>query len=209
MSLTHLFRTGGCALAAAALAACNTLITAPTAFHVFDLGRAPSVATTQGITPSSIEVRAPSWLASSAMQYRLDYLEPASRESFAESRWAGAPADLLQHQLSSALIGQDSVVPGPCRIRVELDEFVQGFDSETDSHAIVAARATLVSSRDDAPLARRAFEVRVAAPMPDARGGVQAHREAVRRLAEELIHWLASLDGPDAQGLNIGERCGN
>lgn len=188
------------------LSACAALVNAP-AYSVYDLGRVSAVpAAPSTVVPAAVEVRAPSWLATSAMQYRLDYARPASREAYAESRWAGHPAEMLQRQLTAMLV-DGAHRSGACRLRIELDEFVQSFESVEDSRAELAARAMLVGPRNGAVLARRVFTTRVPAPAADARGGVQAHREAVVAFGRELSTWLDGLDGAPGREGSIGERC--
>jgi cholesterol transport system auxiliary component len=189
------------------LTGCTALIRAPTAFSIYDLGRIDAAAEApHAIVPAAVEVRAPSWLATPAMQYRLDYLTPASREAYAESRWAGHPAEMLQRLLTTMLVdGAPSA--GSCRLRIELDEFVQTFETAEASQAEVVARALLVGARDEAVLARGVFSISVPAPAADARGGVRAHRDAVMLLGRDLATWLDSLDGAHAPDARIGERC--
>ncbi|HRP74058.1 MAG TPA: ABC-type transport auxiliary lipoprotein family protein [Rhodocyclaceae bacterium] len=185
------------AFLACTLSACSSLVTAPTAFSIFDLGEPGAIADNDRVSPAHVEVRGPSWLASSAMQYRLDYQVPARREAFTESRWAGQPAEMLQRLLAAPLIG-DRKNSGGCRLRIELDEFVQVFDSAQSSHARVLARVALLPPRGEAALAREYFSVRVSAPGADAAAGVQAHREAARELVGSLAEWLGvTRQGPD------------
>jgi cholesterol transport system auxiliary component len=191
----------------ALLTGCAALVRTPTAFSVYDLGRIDAAAKApQAIVPAAVEVRSPSWLATSAMQYRLDYLTPASREAYAESRWAGHPAEMVQRLLTMMLVdGAESA--GSCRLRIELDEFVQTFETAEASQVEVVARALLVGARDETVLARRVFAISVPAPAADARGGVQAHRDAVTLLGRDLAAWLDGLNGAHAPDARIGERC--
>lgn len=191
----------------ALLTGCTALVRPPSAFSIYDLGRIDAASEApRVIVPATVEVRSPSWLATSAMHYRLDYLTPASREAYAESRWAGHPAEMVQRLLTMMLVdGAESA--GSCRLRIELDEFVQAFETVEASQVEVVARALLVGARDETVLARRVFAISVPAPAADARGGVQAHREAVTLLGRDLAAWLDSLNGAYASDARIGERC--
>jgi len=189
------------------LSGCAGLVTTPTAFTTYDLGGiSGDVNTAPTIVPAVVEVRTPSWLSSAAMQYRLDYITPASREVFAESRWAGHPSEMLQRLVSTRLAtGMPGT--GSCRLRVDLDEFVQTFASPEQSQTELIARVALITPRDDFTLARQTFVVRMEAPVANARGGVAAHRDGARRFGDQIREWLDTLDDGQGRGLNIRQRC--
>lgn len=177
-----------------ALGACGGLSQRPVAAAIYDLGLAEAVSPAPAVLPSQIEVRAPSWLATSAMQYRLDYRQPAQRQVFAESRWAAPPAEMLQRRLLQALSAPSST-GGGCRLRLEMDEFTQAFDAPEASTAVIIARAELLPPRGENALARRMFALREPASGADAKGGVTAFRKAGERLTNEIAGWMA---GPAA-----------
>lgn len=195
------------AIVVTALSGCAGLVTPPTAFTTYDLGGVSNEANgAPAIVPAIVEVRAPSWLSSAAMQYRIDYSAPASREVFAESRWAGHPSEMLQRQVSTRL-ATDAPGAGSCRLRVDLDEFVQSFASPEQSRTELIARVALITPRDEFTLARQTFVVRVDAPSADARGGVAAHRDGARKFGNQIVEWLNTLDDGQGRGLNIRQRC--
>jgi len=139
-----------------------------------------------------IEVEAPSWLDTPAMQYRLSYADRTRREAYAASRWAAPPARLLEHKLRQRLLGGAGSVPvqaGGCRLRVELDEFVQDFAKPESSQAILEARVVLLAPRSDTLLAWQHFRV-VQPAGGDARSGVVALEAATRRFGDEIENWL-------------------
>lgn len=187
-----------------ALGGCGNLGVPAQRFTFYDLGLVEPLA--PAIAPARVDVRAPSWLSSAAMQYRIEYRPPAQREAYSETRWVGEPAEMLRVSLDRAL-SAGATADGGCRLRLELDEFVQVFENERDSHAVIVARAGLLAPRSDAEVARRIFVAREPAPSPDAIGGVVAHRHAVRQLAAGLAAWLAELDQPAGRGLNTAGRC--
>lgn len=156
---------------------------------VFDFGE--MTGTWQGPGLRGIAVVAPSWLDTPAMQYRLKASEPSRRRVYTESRWAAPPAELIEQTLRRrALVSAGAGGAAlDCRLRIDLDELVQVFDSAQASHVVLAARATLVSHGRQ-PLARRAFEIERAAPSADARGGVAAATAAVQALAGQLSAWI-------------------
>lgn len=173
------------------LGACGGLPQRPVVPAIYDLGLAETVAIPPAFLSSQIVVRAPSWLATSAMQYRLDYRQPAQREVFAESRWAAPPAEMIERRLRQALSGPSSA-GGGCRLSLEVDEFTQAFDSPESGTVIVVARGELLLPRGENTIARRTFELREPATSADAKGGVVAFRRASDRLTNEIAGWLAS-----------------
>ncbi len=152
----------------------------------YDLGGAATIAGAGGgISLRSIDVFAPSWLETPAMQYRLAYAEASRRSSFTESRWAAPPPELIQQVLRRSLSAGDAgAVAGNCRLVVDVDEFIQRFDSPQSSAAVV--------------------ELRVA--LPDARGGVAALGNATADAAVAIRGWLGVLEG-EREGQSIAHRC--
>lgn len=153
----------------------------------------------------SIDVFAVSWLDSSAMQYRLLYAANQRRQSFAESRWVAPPAELVGHALKKRMLSGEA--GGACRLRIDLDEFAQVFDSAKASRAVLEARAQLVAPTGGEVLARRSFSLSRPSASADAGGGVAAMAGAVEALSAELHDWLGGLDRAAASGLNIAQRC--
>ncbi len=171
-----------CFAAAAAIAGCASGPGSQTMAR-FDLGPAPAVSV-PAVPLAAVAVAAPSWLSGSGIAYRLPWLDARRRHEYAESRWVAPPAELLSRALSSRLAGD-----GRCRLHLDLDEFIQVFDSPTASRWEIAARATL--STGGAVLARRAFAASVPAATADAKGGVAAAAAAVAELADRLGEWAA------------------
>lgn len=166
----------------------------------FDLG-AVAVAWKPAEVPlRGVDVAAPSWLATTAIQYRLLYADALRRQAYTESRWAAQPAELIERALNR----QPAAGTGGCRLRLDLDELVQVFDAPGASRAQLDARASLLSPRGDVVLARKSFAVMHVAPSADARGGVAATSAAVQTLAGEIGHWL-SLSARETPA--IVERC--
>jgi cholesterol transport system auxiliary component len=188
-----------CASISVALGACGNLAGRSDIRQTFyDLGPSQQHATAAAAIPARIEVRAPSWLSNATMQYRLDYQQPAPRMAFSESRWASPPAEMLERKLARALTADSPAAAGEhvtrngCRLRIELDEFSQVFDTPQSSHATIVARAELLPPRGDAAIARHLVTLREATPSPDAKGGVVGHQRASDRLTRELGTWLSA-----------------
>jgi cholesterol transport system auxiliary component len=153
----------------------------------------------------SIDVFAVSWLDSSAMQYRLLYAANQRRQNYAESRWVATPAELVGHALRKRMLS--GAAGGACRLRIDLDEFAQVFDSAKDSRAVLEARAQLVAPTGGEILARRSFSLSRPAASADAAGGATALSGVVEAFSTELHDWLGGLDRTAASGLNIAQRC--
>lgn len=192
--------SGVCVLVGLLLTACASLPGALPALAVHDLGRLdsalPASGRTADWTPRAIEVVPAPWLVGNGMTYRLIYAQPTRRHLFQESRWVAPPAQLVELILGRALTGGR----GACRLRVDLDEFIQVFDAPADSRGVVEARAWLLAPLTEEVLARRAFHLEVPARTPDAPGGVLALREAVIQLHHELSGWLETQDQAEAPG---------
>ncbi|MBL8483295.1 MAG: membrane integrity-associated transporter subunit PqiC [Rhodocyclaceae bacterium] len=197
-------RRGGVCLALLAcclLAACfGRSAGAPAA--VFDFGAPPSAAAPAALPLRGIDVTAPSWLDTPALQYRLAHVEAARRHAYAESRWAAAPAELLERALRRALLGGTEAAAG-CRLRVELDEFIQVFDAASASHGELALRATLTSTQAERVLARKSFSFSEPAARADASGAADALARAGMAAAAALRDWVAALPA------EIGKTCRN
>lgn len=194
------------AVSAVLLTACGALGVQPADQALFDLGPAEAVVMAAERRPVSVEVRAPSWLTTSAMQYRLAYADPQRRLAYGESRWVAPPAEMLALALDRALLAPGNDGSG-CRLRVQLDEFVQVFDTPARSRVLISARASLLPQRGETPVAGWDVAVALPAPSADAQGGVAATREAVHGLAGKLADWIAELDPLDVQRLNGGAGC--
>jgi cholesterol transport system auxiliary component len=154
----------------------------------FDLG-APAGGW-PGPSLRKLDVAAPSWLGTSAMQYRQGSGEGTRRRAYADSRWVAPPAELIERALRRRAVDAGAHPASSCRLRLELDEFVQVFDGAQSSRQLIALRARLLS-RTEQPLATRAFTVERPAGA-DARGGVAAATAAVQELGDQLAAWLAA-----------------
>ncbi|KAF0163620.1 MAG: hypothetical protein FD157_2950 [Rhodocyclaceae bacterium] len=156
---------------------------------------------------AAVDVQAASWLSGPAMHFRLAYAEPLRRQSFTESRWAAAPAELLEAFLKRRIVfGQPDFNGVGCRLQLVLDELEQRFDDPQTSQSVLEVRALLTPARGAEILSRRAFLIHKPAPAADARGGVAATRDAVQALAGDLGAWL---DQIVREKPAIVERCRN
>lgn len=171
----------------------------------YDLGTAPPANESPVLALRGIDVGAPSWLGTAAMQYRLAYADAGRRDIFAESRWAAPPAELLEASLRRRLASAASESGSAgCRLRVELDEFIQVFDGPQASRAMVEARIVLQAPRSEQSLARRRLSLNKAATSADARGGVAAFAALAADMGSETASWLATLAKEEPE---LAKRC--
>lgn len=195
------------ASAVLALAGCAAGRQASPKVGYYDLGAAaaPAGRARQGL-PSlrDIEVFAPSWLNTAALQYRLAYQGDQRRQNYAESRWVAPPAELVGHLLRKRMLSGDTM--GACKLRIDLDEFVHFFDAADASRSVVEARVQLLGPGGEL-LARRAVIAGQPAPGADARGGAAALSGAVEDLAATLLDWLGGLERETRPGSGIVDRC--
>ena len=170
------------------------------ALAIYDLG--PSEVRTAAVPKRrelALEVRAPLWMDSMGIEYRLAYDEPARLRDYTRARWAGPPAQLIQQRLVRKL-GMRPSGQGRtrCVLRIDVDVFAQIFDDPGTSRGHLQGRAQLLDSTR-ALVAFYEFTIEKAAPSPDSRGGVAALTGAVDQLAHELVVWEDSARN-DGQG---------
>ncbi len=181
-------------LAGMLLAACggNVRTTEMVRYDFGDLGvKAVETGSGPRVPIAAVDVQAASWLAGPALHFRLAYAEPLRRQSYAESRWAAPPAELLEAFLKRRIVfGQPDFSGAGCRLQLVIDELEQRFDDPQHSRVVLEVRALLTRSRGAELLAQRTFLVHKAAPVPSASGGVVATRDAVQALAADLGGWL-------------------
>ena len=196
--MRHLLIVACCLLVAACYSAGRK--GGDSALAIYDLG--PPEVRTEGVPKRrelALEVRAPLWMDSMGIEYRLAYDEPARLRDYTRARWAGPPAQLIQQRLVRKL-GMRPSGQGRtrCVLRIDVDVFAQIFDDPGTSRGHLQGRAQLLDSTR-ALLAFYEFTIEKAAPSPDSRGGVAALTGAVDQLAHELVVWEDSARN-DGQG---------
>ena len=181
-------------LAGALLAACggNVATVEPVRY---DFGTLAGGGSGSRLPVAAVDVQAAPALTGPAMHYRLAYSEPLRRRTYAESRWAAPPAELLKAFLERRffVFPEADASGNGCRLELVIDEFEQRFDDPRQGMAILEARAALTPMHRGEILSRKSFVIRKPAPTPDARGGVAGARDAVHALADDLDGWLADL----------------
>lgn len=189
-------RPGAALLAVLALALAGGCAGTPAALSNirYDFGPAnPAASAGAGPAIKVLDVSAPDALDSDKLNYRLSYADAQRIASYRDSRWTAPPAQLLTLRLRAALSSRGTVLEGADSVRapvlkVELDEFEQVFDGQSQSHAAVTARATLML--DGKVLSQRTFIARAPSSTPDAVGGARALATASDDLVAQLVAWL-------------------
>ena len=143
----------------------------------------------------ALDVRAPGWLDSTHVDYRLAYADPLTRRQYAGARWAGTPATLIAQRLRQQLgaVSPAANAATACALRIELQEFSQVFDSPGASRGVLSASVSLVDAKRRM-LAERAVTVDKPAASADASGGVRALVAATTELGQVLSDWFVVLE---------------
>ncbi len=188
------------------LSGCGNLVTPPEPVAFHDLGVDTDPAPTLAGAPATILVSTPPWLHSGAMQYRLNWDQPSRRRAYAQSRWAAEPGEMLSLALRRGLNAGESV-GNACRLKIELDEFVQEFETADRSRVDIVLRASWLPPRGETSLASKRFTATTATPSADAEGGVAAFRDAIQDLTKQLRSWIATLDAGSSPGQNSYKNC--
>jgi cholesterol transport system auxiliary component len=170
----------------------------PESVSQYDLG--PVRAQTALALPaiSVAEVKAPAWLDSQSMFYRLNYANEQQPRSYANSKWTMPPAQLFVERLKSRLAQSGGVVVPASdgalnlpTLHVEADDFSQVFDSASQSSVRVAIRASLYDGRFLRE--QKMFVQQIPSTSADARGGAAALAAASDAIINEMAVWLANL----------------
>lgn len=162
---------------------------------VHDLGLQPPLLVVDGQRRGSlaIEVRAPLWMDSLGINYRLSYADASQLREYARSRWAGPPAQLIEQRLMQQLdLVPSGQARGKCLLRLELAEFSQVFASPADSAGLLQGRVFWLDPQRR-PLAEKRLIISQTAASADAQGGVAALQRSVEQLANELLAWEQEL----------------
>ena len=142
-----------------------------------------------------LEVGAPPVLESDRLIYRLSYADAQQTAAYANSHWTMMPSQLLTQRLRNALSERGTVLTGADGVaapvlRVDLTEFEQVFDSQTNSRGAITARATLM--RDGKVVGQQTFVASAPAHSADAAGAARALAAASDDLVAQITTWLGS-----------------
>jgi cholesterol transport system auxiliary component len=161
--------------------------------RVFDFGLAGSAPSMPRHSVAVAEMRAPEWLASTDMLYRLWYSDRHALARYANSRWAGAPGAMLTLRLRQEI---GHAPGGKCTLALNLVEFSQVFDAPDASRAVLQVQAILAAGGGSrTALAQREFRLEKATPTADAAGSAAAFSELATELAVALNAWIGESGG--------------
>jgi cholesterol transport system auxiliary component len=160
----------------------------------YDLGPPPQTPGTSPMpTVKVLEVTAPETLGTDRLIYRLSYADAQRTAAYATSHWTMPPAQLLTQRLRAALSKRGTVLTGADAVhapvlKVDLEQFEQDFDGQSQSHATVTARTTLTANGK--VVGQHTFVARAPADTPDAAGGARALATASDDLVAQIGAWL-------------------
>jgi ABC-type uncharacterized transport system auxiliary subunit len=160
---------------------------------LYDLGLAPQASARQAAQRAvlaAVNVTSPSWLDNTAMHYRLLYDDPMRTRTYAYAGWIAPPPEMFAQRLQQTLAARGVAAP-PGGLEVRLEEYVQVFETPTQSEARVAVHVRTTGGREVR------FTEQIAAPTADAAGGAKAIASATDRLIARIVEWLAA--GDDGQ----------
>lgn len=188
------------------ISACTVLPKPQTTVSTYDFGSQAASNTAQlpnqsNLMPKSILIAnatTPSWLESTAIYYRLLYHNPTQTYAYANSRWIAAPAALFTQQIRNRIITdtlefvtKDSATAKTDYVlHIELEEFMQLFDTATESRIAIGFHASLIERNTRKLIAQKSFNRTEKTPSADAAGAVLAFSTTSHELIDELVNWL-------------------
>ncbi|SFE55629.1 ABC-type transport auxiliary lipoprotein family protein [Nitrosomonas sp. Nm166] len=183
------------------LSGCLALHKSPSSVSVYDFGTPQH----QNMQPSKhsksiliADATAPSWLDNHAIHYRLLYHNPSQLYTYANSRWIAPPAAIFTQQIrdrvatrtDTQVIKNSSTAKADYILHIELEEFIQLFDSLKNSYVAIGLRASLIERNSRHLLVQKDFRIKEQASTADAAGAVAALGIASNQLISELIEWI-------------------
>ena len=147
------------------------------------------------------DANGPSWLDSQRMYYRLLYADAQQSRPYAYNRWNTPPLQLLSQRLKTRVaqggvkvLSTTDAASGIPLLRIDVDDFSQNFDTQTQSSGHVSLRASLF--RGHRLIDQKTFSRSSDARSADAQGGAQALASASDAIATDLLTWLGTLNIP-------------
>ena len=192
LALAAVFLLGGCASRGPL----------PT-FYDFGPPAAPVAQMTSAPLPVLViaDANGPSWLDTQRMYYRLLYADAQQSRPYAYNRWNTPPLQLLSQRLKTRVaqsgvkvLSTTDAAAGMPLLRIDVDDFSQNFDTQTQSSGHVSLRASLF--RGHRLIDQKTFSRSGPAGSADAQGGAQALAAASDAIAADLLAWLGTLNLP-------------
>lgn len=146
-----------------------------------------------------MDATGPEALENERMFYRLNYADALQARTYANSRWASNPLQMLTQRVKTRLaqsglkvLSATDASTGVPLLRVEVDDFVHAFTGVAQSEGQVTLRASLFS--DHRLLDQRTFTRSTPAPSADAPGGARALAASTDAIAADILAWMATVD---------------
>lgn len=169
----------------------------------FDFG--PAAPVQQPAAPAGMpslvvmDATGPSALENERMFYRLNYADALQARTYANSRWASNPLQMLTQRVKARLaqsgmkvLSATDASTGVPLLRVEVDDFVHAFSGVSQSEGQLTLRASLFN--EHRLLDQRTFTRTTPAPSADAAGGARALAASTDAVAADILAWLATVD---------------
>ena len=121
--------------------------------------------------------------------------------SYAYSRWSDSPVNLLnfylqqvleQSQLFSVVIPPDSLSGADLLLESTLYDFSHHVDNKSNSSGVISIQFYLVDARSKKVITTKQFSAQVTAKQFNAEGAVLALNQAMNKISDELLAWLAT-----------------
>ena len=197
VTVTHTLSILAAALVLAGCASSKTHESATFDFGPAAAQQAPATAALPAIVV--MDATGPAALENERMYYRLNYANALEARTYANSRWASNPLQMVTQRMKARLsqsgmkvLSATDASTGVPLLRVEVDDFVHAFSSAGQSEGQVTLRASLFS--DHRLLDQRTFTRTTPAPSADAAGGARALAASTDAVAADIQAWLATVD---------------
>jgi cholesterol transport system auxiliary component len=130
--------------------------------------------------------------------YRLNYADPLQARSYANSRWAATPLQMVTQRFKTRLaqtgmkvLSTTDATTGVAILRVDVDDFIHTFTGVAQSEGEVAVRASLFQGHT--LVDQKSFRRSTPAATADAAGGATALAASTDKVAADIVAWLAAL----------------
>jgi cholesterol transport system auxiliary component len=190
------------ALSALFLAGCASNPTQESA--TYDFGPVAAAGVPPGAAPPIpalvvMDATGPAALENERMYYRLNYADALQARTYASSRWASNPLQMVTQRFKTRLaqsgmkvLAATDASTGVPLLRVEVDDFVHAFTGVAQSEGQLTLRASLFN--DHKLLDQRTFVRNIPARTADAAGGARALAASTDAVAADILAWLATID---------------
>jgi len=168
----------------------------------YDFGPVPQASTPamQHPIPAIVvaDVSGPASLDTEHMHYRLLYSDARQSRPYAYNQWANTPLQLLTQRIKTRIaqsgvkvLSATDAAASITLLRIEADDFVQNFDTASQSSGHISLRASVFHGHK--LVDQKTFERSSPAPSADAAGGARALSDAADALSNDILAWLAAL----------------